>query len=283
VDPTSGEIEISRPEEGDAGLAQVAFTFGRQGIGPGQFTDARYIGVDGAGNVYVAEHTEGSRVQVFEPAGQFVSLWTPDNTDAYVVSLDAGRQGTVYLVQQGEIDRYDGLTGEFLGKVTRPRIGGGFDDVVATPDGGFVAAGSRILSRYSSDAELLWSVDEPIESQTGDSELSPHVAVDGLGHIYVLGSFHNAVFKFSPEGKFLDQFGGDGDGPGQFRAPDSIAVDGQGRVYVGDIKGVQVFDSSGRYIGLIEVDGVPFGLAFNDDDELFVAAREQVIKYVLDE
>ena len=105
------------------------------------------------------------------------------------------------------------------------------------------------------------------------------MAVDGLGNVYALGTFNDAVFKFNSQGKFLTRFGSAGSELGQFRAPSSIAVDGQGRVYVGDIKGIQVFDSNGRYLELIEVEGVPSGLAFNDANDLFVAARTQVIVF----
>jgi hypothetical protein len=105
------------------------------------------------------------------------------------------------------------------------------------------------------------------------------VAVDGSGYIYALGIFNTAVFKFASDGKFITRFGGTGDQPGQLRAPYSIAVDGLGRVYVGDIKGIQVFDADGRYLTIINLKGVAFGMVFNDKNELFVVARDHVIKY----
>ena len=86
----------------------------------------------------------------------------------------------------------------------------------------------------------------------------------------------DAVFKFSPEGKFLNRFGGSGDQPGQFRAAHAIAVDGKGRVFVSDIKGIQVFDSDGRYLTVFKTDGSAFGMVFNDKNELVVAARNKV-------
>lgn len=45
---------------------------------------------------------------------------------------------------------------------------------------------------------------------------------------------------------FLDQFGQDGSDPGQFRRPQGIAVDSQGRIYVADTENhrIQVFDPS---------------------------------------
>jgi sugar lactone lactonase YvrE len=94
-----------------------------------------------------------------------------------------------------------------------------------------------------------------------------------------LGTFNNAVFKFGPDGKYINRFGGDGDERGQFRAPQAIAVDGRGRVYVSDMKGIQRFDADGRYLDLFRADGsTASGMVFNDRNELFVVAREKVIK-----
>src|SRR2546422_5789943 len=84
-------------------------------------------------------------------------------------------------------------------------------------------------------------------------------------------------------GKFANRFGSAGDQPGQFRGPDAIAIDGKGRVYVSDFKGIQVFDADGRYLQVFKPDGVASGMVFNDKDELFVAARNHVMKFVLNQ
>jgi len=141
--------------------------------------------------------------------------------------------------------------------------------------------GNDDIVRFDAQGNAVLTMSEAISGQSGKSELATRVAVDGLGNIYALGAFNKGVFKFTPDGKFVTRFGGDGDNPGQFRAPHAIAVDGQGRVYVGDFKGIQVFDADGRYLDLIAVDGQALGIAFNDQNELFVIARHQVIKYTL--
>ena len=56
-----------------------------------------------------------------------------------------------------------------------------------------------------------------ISGQTDRSELDMHVAADGLGNVYALGTFNEAVLKFTPEGRFVTKFGSSGDQPGQFR------------------------------------------------------------------
>ena len=77
------------------------------------------------------------------------------------------------------------------------------------------------------------------------------------------------------------RLGDAGDQPGQLRAPYSIAVDGYGRVYVGDMKGIQVFDANGRYLSIVNLKGMAFGMVFNDQNELFVIARDHVVKYAV--
>lgn len=266
-----------REESGDS-FAKILLKFGSEGIGPGMFTDARSIAVDGAGRIYVGEYT-GGRIQVFDPAGKFITQWSVGDRKTILRGLAADRKGVVYIVQGGKIHLYEGETGTLLGQL--PYEDGGFDDVTTTADGGLVAAWYRNrddIVRFNSRGEVLGTIRAAISSTSGDSELDTRVAVDGLGNVYALGRFNNAVFKFTPDGKFVNRFGGPGDQPGQIRAASSVAVDGKGRVYVGDIKGIQVFDANGRYLQVFKPDASTSGMVFNDKNELFVVARKQVIK-----
>ena len=260
-------------------FAREVLKFGSEGIGPGMMTDARSIGVDGNGNIYVGEYL-GGRVQVFDAKGTFVTQWMVDRKMP-LRGMAVDRKGTVYIAQRGTITRYDGQTGNSLGDME----GNGFDDVRATPDGGLIAAsyrsGSDNVMRFNSSGNATLTIPKAISTVADRSELNTRVAVDGLGNIYALGTFAEAVFKFSPEGKFLNRFGGGGDGAGQLRAAQAIAVDGKGRVFVSDIKGIQVFDSDGRYLTVFKADGIAFGMVFNDQNELVVAARNKVVKLAL--
>jgi LSD1 subclass zinc finger protein len=272
----------TRPGSGadySTGFARPVLTFGTEGIGPGQFKDVRTVAVDGEGHIYAADYT-GGRVQVFDADGKFLTQWMVD-PKMPLLKLAADRKGTVYIVQSGDINRYEGMTGTPLGKVA---VGGrGFDDVITTADGGLVAVqDSEDLVRFNAAGQVVSIIKDSVSGQSGDSELDAKVAADGLGNLYSMGRFNDAVFKYSPSGKFLTRMGGEGDERGLFRALGAIAVDGQGRVYVTDIKGIQVFDSNGRYIDVFKPEkGGAFGLVFNDNNELFVAARTQIVKYTL--
>ncbi|HKQ51756.1 MAG TPA: hypothetical protein VJT74_05260 [Pyrinomonadaceae bacterium] len=268
------------------GFASVGLKFGSEGIGPGMFKDARHVGVDGEGRIYVGEYLNGGRIQAFDANGKFITQWTVD-PKMPMRQLTADRKGTVYVVQRGEISRFDGATGNPLGKVAYSSATDHgrayFDQVSATPDGGLVAVvNDDDIVRFDATGRVTRTITKAIGTQTGDPERVEGVAVDGLGNIYALSTHRGAVFKFSPEGRFINRFGSAGEEAGQFRAADAIAVDGKGRIFVSDIKGIQVFDSEGRYLDTFKVDGhMADGLAFNDQNELLVAGRTQVLKYVL--
>lgn len=274
----------STSKEATNAFADVVLKFGSEGIGPGMFKDARSIAVDGPGRIYVGEYT-GGRIQVFDPSGKFLTQWSIGDRKTILRGLAADRKGIVYVVHGGNIHRYEGETGNLLGQVAYGDKSG-FDDVAVAADGGLVAAWYRNrddIVRFDSSGNVVRTLSEAISGASGDSELNTRVAVDGLGNIYALGTFNSAVFKFTPEGKFVNRFSGPGDQPGQIRAPSSVAVDGKGRVYICDIKGIQVFDSNGRYLTVFKPDVSAFSMVFNDKNELFVAARKQVIKLALND
>ncbi len=256
------------------GDATLLLSFGAKGINPGQFDDARPIAVDSEGAIYIAEYHSG-RVQVFDPEGKFVTQWNTGSQKSYVLSMSVDFHGIISVVQSGDLLRFNGETGEVVNVVKN----GGVDKLVtycfATPVGGFgVVTADEDIWIFDPQGKQTIQIAKSVSSISQKSELTSHVTVDGQGNIYILGIFNNAVFKYSPEGKFLNQFGGEGDEKGQFRAPQEIAVDGQDRVYVSDIKGVQIFDRNGRYMGVIKFDGVALGLTVDRQDNLFVVSNQ---------
>jgi streptogramin lyase len=263
------------------GFAQPLLKFGTEGIGPGMMQDARNIGVDGQGRIYVGEYL-GGRVQVFDASGNFITQWMVD-AKMPMRALTADRNGTVYIVQRGAIDRYEGLTGKPLGAMKFTEQG--FDDAKVTPDGGLICAwyrGRDDIVRFDSSGNAVQTISKAVSTVADASELNTRIAFDGLGNIYALGTFTNSVFKFNRDGKFVNRFGGQGHQPGQISAGLSIAVDGKGRIFVSDVKGIQVFDSDGRYLTVFRpAGGVAFGMVFNDRNELLVAARTTVQKFAL--
>ncbi len=276
--------------------ASVVLQFGGQGTGAGRFQDARSIAFDGAGRIYVAEYT-GGRVQVFDPSGQFLTQWFVGDSGTCITGMAADRRGTVYVVADGEILRVEGATGQSLGKLDYPE-GDGFDLVTLSPDGGLLATwfeyetisegvirrGRDDLVRFDAQGNVTQVLHDVISSLTDAVSLHSYPAVDGRGHIFIVGGGGDdtAIFKFTPEGRFVDRFGSHGSGPGQLEGPSAIAVDNQSRVYVAASSRIEVFDATGRYLGAFRTEGYVFAMAFNDQNELFtVTGAQQVTKFRL--
>jgi len=63
---------------------------------------------------------------------------------------------------------------------------------------------------------------------------------------------------------------------GQESGADGLALDREGRIYITTVKGVQVFDRGGQYLGTIALARQPANVAFAGPDKrsLYITARE---------
>jgi gluconolactonase len=63
---------------------------------------------------------------------------------------------------------------------------------------------------------------------------------------------------------------------GQESVADGLALDREGRIYITTVKGIQVFDRDGQYLGTIAVARQPANVAFGGPDKrtLYITARE---------
>jgi sugar lactone lactonase YvrE/DNA-directed RNA polymerase subunit RPC12/RpoP len=262
---------------GESRLAAEVLRFGSQGNGAGRFEDARSVAVDGTGRIYVAEYT-GGRVQVFDSAGTSLTQWMAD-PKMPLVDLAADRGGTVYVVQSGRIRRFEGATGRALGELPRAPSAG-YDDVTVALDGSLWAATMQTVVHLDRDGKVLRTID--IKKAVDEDATPERIAVAGNGHLYVLDQWKGEIYHLDPSGRFVDRFGGETGGAASM-TPEDLAVDGRGRIYVSDLgHGVRVYDAGGQQVGTIG-EGVVFGIAFNDRDELFASRRNdyQVVKYRL--
>jgi sugar lactone lactonase YvrE len=268
--------------------ASLDITLGSEGITPGKFKEANSIAVDQDGFIYVGDY-EGNRIQVFDPAGKFITQWNL-NPEEHIRHLAVDYSGGIYVNQSGRIYRYDRKTGEQIGQVQYRDEEGDeddFDTLVVTPDGSLVAAWINhtleidnilIIDR---SGKVVNIIEKAVSGQTGSVETYIWLAVDGVGNIYALGIINNTIVKYSMQGKFLTRFGSRGDKPGQFDTVDSIAVDSQGMVYVGDAYQVMVFDPTGFYIDTFAIDGIAYDLTFDRSDNLYIIDNKKVMKYTL--
>ena len=74
------------------------------------------------------------------------------------------------------------------------------------------------------------------------------VGFDGAGQLYIFDNVADRITVMSPNGEFVRAFGRPGDGPGEFRSPDGLAVMRDGRVVIADIghRVYHLFDANGE-------------------------------------
>jgi sugar lactone lactonase YvrE len=93
------------------------------------------------------------------------------------------------------------------------------------------------------------------------------------GDIYVTDGYGNSrVVKFTRDGQFVTAWGKKGTAEGEFNLPHAVAVDKQGRVYVGDRENhrMQIFDANGKFIAQWKHVGSPWGIVITPDEFIFM-------------
>jgi DNA-binding beta-propeller fold protein YncE len=174
-------------------------SWGTQGNGNGQFIQgAAGVGVDSAGNVYVAD-PGNNRIQKFTSSGAFVSSWggagagNGQFSGPFGVAVDASNN--VYVADTGN---------------NRVQV--------------FTAAGAFVRKFGTAG--------------TGNGQFNSPMAlaVDSAGNVYVADTSNNRTQKFDSSGNFVSACGtlAGGTGNEEFSSPAGIAVDPSGNVYVSD-------------------------------------------------
>lgn len=268
-----------------ANLATLLWSVGGEGIGPGLFNDARHVGVDASGVIYVAEYTsdEPTRVQRFAADGSFLGQWfTVDQPIVNGMAVD--RNGKLYLLQSGPIFLYDGASGSKLGTLELPIYSDSPQALALTPDNGLLSVGLNQILRFDAAGQVVLDVADTVQPVLDNSFFLDGATMDGLGNMYFISTFETSVYKFNAQGIFQDRIGAAGTGVGQFdTAPESVAVDGRGRIYADDFDGIEVFEPDGDSRGLIPASGSVFGMVTSEQNQLIVLDRNsaQLIKYQL--
>ncbi len=224
------------------------------GVKPGHLYKPRVAAFDAQDHLFLADLTD--RIQVFDRDGNYLRGWrTPEfNVD--------GPSGLT-------IDRYGRL-------------------LVA--DTHFY----RVLV-YSESGELLFQIGDGVQGTTpGRFGYPTDVVIDRAGNFYVAEYGENdRIQVFSPEGKWLRQWGGHGYEPGEFLKPRALAIDEHDRLFVADSCNhrIQVFDTQGKLLNSWGSRGdgpgqmsYPYDLAIGPDHCLYVCeyGNHRVQKFTLD-
>jgi sugar lactone lactonase YvrE len=232
--------------------------WGKHGFGDGDFYRPRAITIDKDDRLYIVDMA--GRIQVFTTEGEFLRGWkTPESANGKPSGLAFAHDGTL-MVSDTHYFRVLFYTpqGELLEERT---IGG----VCGFGPGEF---------NFVTDA-------------IQDSKGNYYVAEYGE---------YDRIQKFSPEGKFLLQWGGHGDEPGQFMRPQKMDIDEQDQLYVTDACNhrIQIYDVSGEEPKLVKIWGeqgaepgklcYPYDLLLDGRGALYVCefGNHRVQKFTLD-
>lgn len=182
---------------------------------------------------------------------------TPGWALGMVSWVAAGRNGLVYLLQRGDkadpvivIDRQGRIVRSWgKGLFTTPHA------IRVDPHGDVwtTDAASSMVYRFSPEGKLLLRIEVGRRPDPcGNFCSTTDIAFASDGHLFVADGYRNArILEYAADGTKIREWGSAGTGPGQFRLPHSIQIDGEGIVYVADRENgrIQRFTRDGTFIG----------------------------------
>ena len=229
------------------------------------------------------------------PWGELPDPYVPGayNERASFIGADEGPDGNIYLLSRCLQNSCTGRTEPALLKLDASgRLlltwGSGMFDFphgLDLDDAGNVwvadQRGHRVV-KFDAQGNTLLTIgergtagDPPLLNEPTDVVVAPGGEIFITeGHSFAPGA--NRVSKFAADGTFLMSWGSTGSGPGEFNVPHTIALDSQGRVFVGDRANnrIQIFDQQGTLLDVWYQFGRPSGLAIGADDRIYVADSE---------
>ncbi len=245
---------------------------------PALFVGPSDVAIDVAGNALVA--VQGlERITTLSPTGAVLTNWTDAGQNPtvfqqlYGIALDA--QGNVYVSDAANhvVDKLS-PTGQPLAQWnTDIAESGSFPTLLAVAPSGDV-----YVSDHTSKTVLHFSPGGALIGEIGKGDiLDPYgVTLGPNGDLYVADFGGDRVREFTPDGTVVAAWGDGANGSVSLQAPEAIAVDQQGNVYVTE-QGGQLFkfDRTGRVLSDFGTSSTlhlsdPSGLALDPAGELYV-------------
>ncbi len=266
--------------------------WGSFGAADNQFNSPRGLTIDGAGNVYVADFNN-RRILKFDGGGKPLTKWGGSgNVDAqpsapWSVAID--NQGFVYVTDTAKdfIQKFDS-SGRYIKRWGSLGTSGGQfnspEGLAVDPDGNIWVAdtfNSR-LQKFDSNGNALGQWSKFFGDKEYNFDRPWGMTFDAAGNLYLVDRGYGPVLVFnvkSGQPNLKLTVGRSGTGDGQFNGPYSVAVDGQGNIYVPDTFNhrVQKFDRNGKFVTKWGSQGSgdgqfnnPYGVAVDGQGNVFV-------------
>lgn len=238
-----------------------------------------YRTVEGVWGQLPEGRTWGATSAVY-PAPDGINIWVGERCEANLCEGRDDLDPILLFSPQGELLRSFGA-----GLIVWPH--GMFVDHdgnvwVTDARGSSDGARGHQVHKFDSEGTLLMSLGRAGVAGDGPDTFNQpsDVLVAPDGSIFVADGHgaggNNRVVKFDAAGNFLMQWGSTGRENGEFRDPHALALDSDGRLFVGDRGNsrIQVFTQDGEHLATWTQFGRPSGLFIDDHDVLYSADSE---------
>ena len=219
-------------------IGHLEKVWGRRGISDGRLQKPRAMAIDAEDRLFIVDMT--ARIQAFDTEGHYLHGWqTPDHKVGKPTGISIGRDGNVLVA---DTHYYQVLV-------------------------------------YSPVGKLLKTIGGTEGHRPGEFGLVTDVVEDSVGNMYVAEyGEYDRIQKFSPDGKFILQWGGHGSEPGRFIRPQNMAIDAEDRIWVADACNhrIQVFDTGGNLLKLWGSEGSEPGRLYYPYD-IFLAPDGNIL------
>jgi streptogramin lyase len=234
------------------------------------------------GNILVAVQG-GHQIVTLSPEGKPLSVWTtagsnpPSFNQLYGIALDGA--GNVYVTDafNGVVDKLDPSGRPLAQLSTDVAVAHSFPTLL-----GVAPTGDLYVSSHGAEAVLHLSPSGALLGLIGKGDFGdPYgVAFGPNGNLYVTDFLANRVREYTPDGKGVAVWGDGSNGSVSLQAPEAIALDPAGDIYVSEQAGLIVkFDQTGHLLAAWGNDGKltlndPSGLALDAAGNIYVAEYE---------
>ena len=252
--------------------------FGGKGTGAGRFDDARALAIGPDDEIWVADY-EGGRVQQFDAKGKFVRAIQvpPESPDGniYVSTLAADHAGHLFVGRNGQILRFSTATGAL-----EKTFSVGAWSIAVDPQNTIWTAGDHDeILHLDGEGKTLHRWTDVIKSANKkDPAMSPEIAVDGVGHVFLGSLMSGIAYVFDNEMHFQNRFAMKGDNGEPESDLVAIAVHPRGHVYVGHLWKISEYDLDGTFVRDVPGADAMRSIAFDSKGHLlFVRTNDQKV------